>query len=249
MRIDELIKNQYRNLSETEKEIFKFMLTKANNLNTIGIKEVAKATYCHPNTIVRMAKKMGFGGYTELKHTLLYSLAQKGDEKKFTSNQLHKDIVQTQTLLSINHLEEIAKLIMKKQKISIFGLGPSRFCADIFASRIAFLGIASSTFIDQHAMFFHATNVSKDDICLFISYSGEQKAIITPALLAKGKEATTISLTGISDNELSRIVDYQLYFKSTIVEVGGADMTSRIPADMVLNILFEKLLEQIQANV
>ena len=51
-----------------------------------------------------------------------------------------------------------------------------------------------------------------------------------------------ISLTGLSDNELSRIADHSMFFKTTSMYYDGADITSRVPADMVLDYLFSKMV-------
>lgn len=244
MKLDELIKNQYRNLNETEKEILKYLLASVQTLKDLNIKQVAEYTYCQPNTIVRMAKKMGFTGYTDLKHAILYSLEEPHKQQQLNHEQLYKDINQTQGLVNRELIKTIADLIINKQKLCIFGIGASRLSADIFSSRLSFLGISTITFIDQHAMFFYANRMQPGALCLAISYTGEQKGIITPTVLAKSRGATIISLTGISDNELARLSDYQLFFKSSPLYFNGADVTSRIPADIILDHLFNEILHR-----
>lgn len=243
MRIDELIKTKYRNLNETEKEILKYVLTQSKTLKDMKIQEVAKATYTQPNTIVRMSKKLGFSGFSEMKHELFHHLEASLNVPSDQQDTLYHDLTQTKSLVHQDQIDTIAKIIIQRKHISIFGIGASRLSAEIFSSRLSFLGISTSTFIDQHAMFFYTNRLTSDDLCLMISYSGEQKGIVAPALIANTKGATIISLTSISDNELARMANYRLFFQSTPLNIEGADVTSRIPADLVLDYLFNSVLK------
>ncbi len=245
MNINDLIKTTYRNLNETEKDVLKYMLSHSKKLKEMKIQDVAKATFTQPNTIIRMSKKLGYSGFSEMKHALFHHLESPIQLVKEVQNDLYHDLMQTKTLIHEQQLDEVAKKMINAQHISIFGIGASRFSADVFSTRLSFLGMSSSTFIDQHAMFFYTNRLSKQDVCLMISYSGQQQGIIAPALLAKSRGALVISLTGVSDNELARIADIRLFFQSTPLSFNGADLTSRLPADMVLDALFHAIMKQI----
>ena len=242
MKIENLIRDKYKNLNETEKEILRYIISNSNKIRGLRIKDLADAVFCSPNTIVRMSKKMGFTGFSEMKHVIFEELEKNFSQVPISEDGLYKDLLKTKELINSELLDYLAALIVKKKNISIFGLGPSRLSADIFSMRLTFLGIAAISFIDQHAMLFYANKIKENDICLFISFSGEQKGILGPAVIAKGRKGVIISLTGLSDNELSRIADHSMFFKTTSMYYDGADITSRVPADMVLDYLFSKMV-------
>lgn len=242
MKIENLIKNKYKNLNETEKEILRYIISNSSKIRDLKIKDLADALFCSPNTIIRMSKKMGFTGFSEMKHVIFEELEKSTSQVPVSEEGLYKDLIKTKDLIASEVLDYLASLIVKKNHISIFGLGPSRLSADIFSTRLTFLGISAVSFIDQHAMLFYANKIKEGDICLFISFSGEQKGILGPAVIAKGRKGTIISLTGLSDNELSRIADHSMFFKTTSMYYDGADITSRVPADMVLDYLFRKVV-------
>ena len=246
MKIENLIKDKYKNLNETEKEILRYMISNSNKIRDLKIKELSDLVFCSPNTIIRMAKKMGFTGFSEMKHTVFSLLEKNTIQTSILDDDLYKDLVKTRELIVSELLDHLAELIIKKNHISIFGLGPSRLSADIFSMRLTFLGISAVSFIDQHAMLFYANKIKENDICLFISFSGEQKGILGPAVIAKSRKGVVLSLTGLSDNELSRIADHSLFFKTTSMYYDGADITSRVPADMVLDYLFRKIVIMVQ---
>ncbi|MFL2146452.1 MurR/RpiR family transcriptional regulator [Desemzia sp. FAM 24101] len=54
------------NLNETEKSILLFIEHHAKDIKELGIRGVAKRCYTSPATIVNLAKKMNFSGYSEL---------------------------------------------------------------------------------------------------------------------------------------------------------------------------------------
>ena len=242
MKIENLIKNKYKNLNETEKEILRYIISNSSKIRDLKIKDLAEIVYCSPNTIIRMSKKMGFTGFSEMKHIIFEDLEKSSLQVPISEEGLYKDLAKTKDLIKSELLDHLSELIIKKNHISVFGLGPSRLSADIFSTRLTFLGISAVSFIDQHAMLFYANKIKEDDICLFISFSGEQKGILGPAVIAKGRKGVVISLTGLSDNELSRIADHSMFFKTTSMYYDGADITSRVPADMVLDYLFRKIV-------
>ena len=74
MKIENLIRDKYKNLNETEKEILRYIISNSSRIRSLKIKELADAVYCSPNTIIRMSKKMGFTGFSEMKHVIFEEL-------------------------------------------------------------------------------------------------------------------------------------------------------------------------------
>lgn len=60
----EMLIDKYQ-LNDSEAEVLRFM-KKSTVIKTIGIRDVAKATYVSTATIINMAKKIGYSGYSEL---------------------------------------------------------------------------------------------------------------------------------------------------------------------------------------
>ena len=61
----EMLIDKYQ-LNDSEAEVLRFMKKNRQSLKTIGIRDVAKATYVSTATIINMAKKIGYSGYSEL---------------------------------------------------------------------------------------------------------------------------------------------------------------------------------------
>ncbi len=56
-------------LSTTENNIIQFILEHNEELENYSIRDLAKQTYSSTSTIIRLAKKLGYNGYEELKKT------------------------------------------------------------------------------------------------------------------------------------------------------------------------------------
>ena len=54
MKIENLIRDKYKNLNETEKEILRYIISNSSKIRGLRIKDLADAVFCSHNTIVRM---------------------------------------------------------------------------------------------------------------------------------------------------------------------------------------------------
>jgi len=64
-------KMAHTKFSSNEQLIVNFMLSKQDQLKSYGTPQIAQATYTSPSVIVRVAKKLGFQGWRELKASFL----------------------------------------------------------------------------------------------------------------------------------------------------------------------------------
>ena len=53
-------------------------------------------------------------------------------------------------------------------------------------------------------------NLKKNELAVFVSYSGNTKEVIEAAKLAKETEATVVGITMVGNNQLSKLVDYSI---------------------------------------
>ncbi|WRK52083.1 hypothetical protein SD457_16560 [Coprobacillaceae bacterium CR2/5/TPMF4] len=56
--------------SNSERVIIDFILKEKMNIKNMTMKEIANATYTSPSTLIRIAHKMKFKGWNELKEAL-----------------------------------------------------------------------------------------------------------------------------------------------------------------------------------
>ncbi|MCR2441788.1 helix-turn-helix domain-containing protein, partial [Salmonella enterica] len=64
MDLNVLIKG--KKLTDNELQILDYLLANTAAIDGLPLREIAKAIYTSPATIVRLAQKLGFSGYLEL---------------------------------------------------------------------------------------------------------------------------------------------------------------------------------------
>ena len=68
MDLNVLIKG--KKLTDNELQILDYLLANTAAIDGLPLREIAKAIYTSPATIVRLAQKLGFSGYLELLYFL-----------------------------------------------------------------------------------------------------------------------------------------------------------------------------------
>ena len=71
-------------LNDLEGEIMRYIIELRDDIDDVTLKSVAERFFVAPNTIVRLAHKLGFSGFTELKQSYSASL----DRNRFTIEAL-----------------------------------------------------------------------------------------------------------------------------------------------------------------
>lgn len=130
------------NLNETEKNILLFIEHHAKDIKELGIRGVAKQCYTSPATIVNLAKKMNFSGYSEL--------VFKMKENKLIENDANlaevTDLPFYQTL-SDRYFSEFEQILndYKDKTIMILGSGFSQIIANYINESLILNGFRSIT--------------------------------------------------------------------------------------------------------
>jgi len=242
----ELLKANRHLLNEAEEAILSFLLDHANHIQQITIREAAKTFYTAPNTITRMTKKLGFLGYTDFKEALYITTIEEQSYSDFTS--LDDQLVRTKQLINSTTVNQINKAIFEAEHILILGVGLSRLPAEELQNYLSVLGKNSQIYLDPHLMRHAAKKLTKEDLAIAFSISGETTNIIDPITIAHVSGAKTVSITGFSQNQLSKVSDYQLYGMTSRVIIDGLDVADRLSFHYLVNKLFTEYLRTYYAS-
>ena len=71
MKFSDIVSNNYQILSQTDKQLCKFLLNNANLIKNMTCEETAAHAYTSKATLSRLAKKLGFNGFNELKVSVI----------------------------------------------------------------------------------------------------------------------------------------------------------------------------------
>lgn len=237
----ERISNNNISINNTEKKIIGYILENSNLFSNIKITDIANDLYISPNTIIRLCKKLGYSGFSELKYELV-NTAKGVKQTSLDSSHIsiHNSILQTLSINKPERLIECATLMHESNKIIIFSLGLSQFPSHSFAKKLQYLNKLCLVPDDRDANILYATNFKEGDLAIVVSSSGNTDIIRKICSILKTKNVTMISLTGFSQNILSQFSDIRLYAYLKQYHIDNNDLTSRIGFNIVLDLLFEE---------
>lgn len=241
-----LLKRNRQLLNKNEEVILDYFLENAQSVQQITIREAAERFYTAPNTITRMCKKLGFLGYSDFKEALYITTIEGESFSDFTS--LDDQLVKTKQLLNQQTITAIIQTIFEARQVLVLGVGLSRLPAEELHNYLQVVGKNSHIFWEPHMMRHAARKLTTDDVVLAFSISGETENTIEPVNIAHVSGANTISITGFSQNRLSKITDFQLYGMTSKVMIDGIDVSDRLSFHYIGNTLFTEYLKKYYAT-
>lgn len=238
--------NRYK-LNELEEQILIYFLEYEEDVRKLTIRDVSKHFFTSANTISRMVKKLDFEGYSIFKEDLAKIKEPRENFLQFTD--VDTQIKKTKQFINDDIIEKVLDEIHKAEKIYFFAVGLSRYPAEEFSERLKILGKLCFTFIDPHMMRHSALMMNKGDLSIAISLSGHASSnVISATQRAKISGATTLSITGFSNNTLSKITDYQIFGYSEERRIDGMDIADRISITYILTHMISVYIKKFHSN-
>ena len=240
MKFFDTISAEDLSLNNTEKRIIEYILEKSPSFSNVKITDIANDLYLSSNTIIRLCKKLGYSGFSELKYDVMNSNKPSSDIKLDSSHiSLHNSVIKT---LSLNKPEDIARAaneIHSANRVVIFSLGLSQYPALSFYKKLQYFNKMCLAPKDRDENILFANNLKEGDLAFIISSSGSTDIIKKIAGIIKTKNISTISLTGFSQNFLSQMNDLHLFAYLKQYHLNDNDLTSRLGFNIVLDLIFE----------
>ena len=244
------IKVLYDEMGKAEKRIADWLLENPGEILALSIVDLAERCGCSEATIVRFAKRLGFGGYQELK----ISLAQENDTTTVSTkitpddtveeiydkvcNDIYCSLEMTKKVLDTKTLEKVCEKIINAKRIVIFGLGNSASVALDAGHKLLRAGCNAFAYSDNHMQVIVASHLCKDDVALAVSHSGSSKDIVEALKIAKQKGATTVAITNCGKSPIQKQCDHVLFTSSDETKYNIHALNSRIAQLSIVNAIY-----------
>lgn len=242
-------------LSSTERQIAHYILAHPSETTSMTIRDLAKASFSSPSSVVRICRAIGFQGYKELRHALTMELATLGEqgshqEQDITPQDSLQEIVDkvtqksiqclrdTQQLLLLDELEKCVDLVYHAGTIHLFGLGSSLCVAKDTYLKFLRLGKPCVVNEDWHSQRLQARNALHTDVGIVFSYSGQTVEMIECLKELKASGTPTIAVTRYYPSELAQLADHVLYVAANESLFRNGAMSSRLSQLNVMDILY-----------
>ncbi|MCD7949928.1 MAG: hypothetical protein LUG12_06700 [Erysipelotrichaceae bacterium] len=222
------------NLTETEKQIAKYLLDESNPIDHITSNELACKSYTSQSSVVRLYKKLGISSYREFimilamerkEYFKLQDLFKNDINDNFRSydsimmtltKMYDKTITNTKLKLNRNTITRICNRIINTNTIDIYASGYGEAIGLRLQSSLLYLGKHCTFNCHTNQIYFNQLNDTKNHMAILISMSDDQSMLDIGQIL-RDYHIYSIVLSDSNESELSKLCqDTLIYDKTTI---------------------------------
>ncbi len=257
-----LIKQVAPHLTASEMKVANYILQYSNKAVDENITTLAEHAGTSPAAVIRLCKRLGFSGYPELRISLakeIYSAAPLKNspymfdlENATDVNDICSMMIDTVTeslaslkpVLSVKNIGSALDSICNARFILLSGIGASGLVAADFQQKLVRIGLTAFAPSDPDIQIVQACSLTREDVAILFSYSGETDHTLRSAYHAKNAGATVIAVTRIGTNSLSKLADVVLHVPDTEALYRQGATLSRINQMVVVDILYSALVSR-----
>ena len=231
-------------LNKSDNEILSYCIRNNKKISEMKVQEVADELYTSPASVIRFCKKLGFSGFSEFKAALKVEIFQREEEKgEYHSTDFLKDVHKTVQLIQEETIDWLIEQIHNSRRVEFYAAGSSRVVAAEFVKRLQIIGKPAFWYDDSSLMNISAKQITKEDMAIVISVSGETSLVIAAANMAKSRGAPIVSITNLGSNTLCDMADENIYVNSTYFVKSGIEIRSRLQMHLICEYIFFRYLE------
>ena len=246
-----LIRESIESLRNSEKKVAKCVLTDPSAVITSSITELAERAGTSEPTVIRFCRKLGLGGYMELRLNLardlpssqyIFENISEDDSLAGIAGKVlnaHREaIANALSRLNLDDLDLAVRALQAARRIEFYGFGGSAVVARDAYHKFFRLGIPCAAHDDSHMQVMSAALLGPDDVVLVFSHTGSTKDIIDSARIARKAGAKVIGIIGSENAPLLKECDISLSVYSQEAALRLAPMTSRMVQLAIVDVLF-----------
>ena len=245
------LQSTYPSLKSAERKAADFLLHNADRVAVCNISEVANMAGCSEATLVRLAKRLGFMGFPELRDVItskqestetIYEEILPDDKNsdviRKVFNASIRSIEDSLNMLDMDQFSKAVKALCKANRIQFVGSGDATAAALAGFSKFARIGVNSFFSNEFDVQLIHASLLSAGDVLVAISYSGRTRTVLDVVKRARLSKATVIAITNFPSSPLIKNSDLQLISAAFLQNTVGEVMIKRIPELCLIESLY-----------
>ena len=239
-------------LTEREQAILNFLLDNAEDARALKISKVADRFEVSESMIVKLAKRVGFSGFRELKAQLtdygtssvavLYEEVRPSDDASAIVRKLFNASIQaleeTLAILDLEQFKRASDLFYRAFTRDIYGSGGSAAIARDAAHKFLRIGMRCACYEDAHLMAMSAATLTTNDVVLAVSHSGQSAVVLEAVRVAKTRGVPVIALTSYQNSRIAQYADAALVSTARSSPFTGENAAARIAQLNLIDALF-----------
>lgn len=244
------VESIYDQLKSAERNAVDTILSSNQLDESSTIADISSEAGCSNATLVRLARKLGFKGFADMKQNMFNNDAEMPVHADFVPSQDYSEtisnffkvaigsLVDTEQLLSSEQLSFAADLIKKSSKLLFCGSGDAHLIAHaghLKFHKAGFYSMCSSDFDDQ---LMNTSRLCRGDTVIAVSHSGITKTVCDIVKCAKRRGANVITVTAYPLSRLAKLSDITITTPTFTENLYDEVVSKRIPVLAIMEILF-----------
>lgn len=221
------IEEQYADMRASEQKAADYVMKHMDRIPKMSLGKIASECNVSEPTVLRMVKTLGYQGLREFRTAVISALAVTKEEhqnpvlygyslnKEDKVQDIPRKVVTTTAKIleenlkniSIKTYENVIRAIKNARMIDIYSVENSNVIAKDLLTKLLYLGFQCRHMEDAYHQRIAASNLTRDDVAIGISYSGCSEDTIKAMKAAKKSGATTIAITNFKDSVISKYAD------------------------------------------
>lgn len=255
------LRGVYPSLKRAERQAADHLLAAPETIQAGGVAEFAGRAGCSQATVVRLAQRLGYDGYPAMREDFAtgnsevpYRDIRTTDQPEVVLRKVFANSIQalqdTLAALDSQRYRRAVKLLLKARSLAFFGLGNAAVVAREAYHKFLRIGVAAHTAEDPDLqLIILSSHLTRDDLLVAISYSGESKPIIAAARTAQARGIRVLVITNFPRSTLARLADGVLLTAVFQEHLNGEIGSQRLAQLAVLESLYVNYLLHKGASV
>ncbi|MBM6698801.1 MurR/RpiR family transcriptional regulator [Bifidobacterium pullorum subsp. saeculare] len=250
------IDHVYASLRPAERAVARFVRDHLDETADLTVGQLADASHVSQPTVIRFARKLGFGGYRELR----YVLRHPESEHEVTVDPLggfdlnpwdDQDDVPakvaagaTELIGELRHaldpraFRRACALLAGARLVDVYGVENSQVPAVDLYTKLSYLGLACRRNTDAYLQQIGAAHLTDRDVAIAFSHSGSSVDTVKALRAAKTAGARTIAVTNTAGAPLAAAADVTLLTGVGSHEIHGNAIFSRVANVALVDMLY-----------
>lgn len=239
---------------DSEKKIAKYIINHYDKVVDMTVGELAHESGASDASVSRFCKKIGVKGFHHLKISLAKEMVETNSSEIKVTNHISvhdinqslqnilankvEELKQTVAMMDDEQLEEILYTISNAKCVQFIAVGntiPVTIDGAFKLNQIGIPAVAGTIWENQIG---YTYNLSKQDVVIAISNSGESRGVITAMEVAHEVGAKTISITNNEESTVAKASDYHITTATREKLFLDGYCFSRVSATTVIEILY-----------
>lgn len=238
--LENLYSKNIESFSDNEKEILSYIVKYPEETTNLSINELAKVTLSSKSSVYRVAQKLGFSGYAELKYYLASEIKKEAAKKYI--NTLDEELAQTLRLYNSVDTSAIIEQITHANQVFCYGTGTGqRIVLDNFKRAVMIIDRFVINISAPRELKIASEYMTDEDILIVVSLSGNVNNIKETLESIKLRGSKVIGVTRVGTSALSEIANFSLYFQALPKFALGKEFVSFMPVFYVLELLVDEM--------